>query len=206
MHGKTLTTIALLGLSALGENSCVAQNAPAQAATASAAISSRMDEVVAGYRKVIVLMDHSAALDDATASGCARQPGSSSSPMTRDLRHWKWICARTSASRAAADHGVSGAAGERGRMARCGQAGLPRSAGRTGEYPAEEAPSVALRKRIASDSAAIERIHRLYQSEVTQIFSAAARRAPVQRRGRRAPERQASWRSPELRCRRRPWR
>ena len=172
MHGKTLTTIALLGLSALGENSCVAQNAPAQAATASAAISSRMDEVVAGYRKVIVLMDHSAALDDGNRER---------------VRTAAWILFESNDKRLEAlevdlraDLSKPGAPLTTEFLAR-----LEKEAGwhdadklafrdlldGLANIPAEEAPSVALRKRIASDSAAIERIHRLYQSEVTQIFS-----------------------------------
>ena len=38
--------------------------------------------------------------------------------------------------------------------------------------PAEQAPSAPLRKRIASDAASLERIHTLYQAEVSQILSA----------------------------------
>ncbi len=131
-----------------------------------------MDDVLSAYRKVIVLMDGSAALDEGNRAR---------------VRTAAWILFEGNGDRLAkleedlrADLDRQGSPLAVAFLARLESDAAYRDADKLAfrdvldglnSASQERTPGVPLRKRIASDSAALERIHRLYQGEVAQIFS-----------------------------------
>jgi peptidoglycan/xylan/chitin deacetylase (PgdA/CDA1 family)/TolA-binding protein len=166
---------ALAGLS-FGAIYCASQQATAQASAAGltgpALLTARMDESVASYRKIIVLMDGAAALDEGnrervrTAGWILFEKNHESlDEMEQDLRT---DAARQDSplvtaflTRLESNPDFRDADKLDFRDVLDGLAHLP----------AQDAPSVPLRKRIADDADALEQIQTLYQKEIAQIFS-----------------------------------
>jgi peptidoglycan/xylan/chitin deacetylase (PgdA/CDA1 family) len=160
----------------LGGFSSSAQVQPAQhsipPAGNSVDIAASMDEIVAAYRKVIVLMDNSAALDEGNRER---------------VRTAAWMLFESNDQRLAAleEELRSDMAAKNSPLTAAFLTRLEKEAGYRdadklafrdlldglAALSAQEAPSDALRRRIAGDTAAIEKIQKLYQSEVAQIFS-----------------------------------
>jgi peptidoglycan/xylan/chitin deacetylase (PgdA/CDA1 family)/tetratricopeptide (TPR) repeat protein len=142
------------------------------AAISPAAVSATMDEAVAAYRKVIVLMDRSAALDE---GNCER------------VRTAAWILFEANGDRLAKleealreDLGKPGSPLVLAFLVRLEDGADLRDADKLAfrdvldglaSVPAQDAPSDVLRRRIAEDTAAMEKIQALYQKEISQIFS-----------------------------------
>ena len=137
-----------------------------------AAVASTVDASVASYRKIIVLMDNAAALDDGNRER---------------VRTAAWILFERNRERLdqleqslradAARNNTPLVSSFLDRLE--GSADL-RDADKLAfrdvlddlaAVPAAEVPSPALRKRISDDAAALEKIQALYQAEVSQIFS-----------------------------------
>jgi len=145
---------------------------PAPAPHSSTTVAATMDDIVAGYRKVIVLMDGSAALDEGNRARVRtaawihfEENGERIEKLEQDLR---------------ADLGKSDASRTAAFLTRLESNTVFRDADKLAfrdlmdglaSIPAQEVPSAALRRRIAEDTAAIEKIHRLYQAETAQILS-----------------------------------
>ncbi|MGA3372418.1 MAG: polysaccharide deacetylase family protein [Terracidiphilus sp.] len=137
-----------------------------------AAIAPAMDEIVAAYRKVIVLMDNAAALDEGNRER---------------VRTAAWILFETNNERIAkleeqlhADLGKPGSPLTAVFLTRLESEPSYRDADKLAfrdvvdglaNIPAGEASGDPLRKRIAGDAAALEKIQALYQGEISQIFS-----------------------------------
>jgi peptidoglycan/xylan/chitin deacetylase (PgdA/CDA1 family)/TolA-binding protein len=146
------------------------QTAPA--VSSPAAVASAMDGVLAAYRKVIVLMDGSTALD---AGNRER------------VRTAAWILFEANGERLAkfedelrADLGRQDSPLVSSFLTRLESDADLRDADKLAfrdvldglaSIPAQEAPSDTLRKRIADDAAAVEQIQTLYQTEISQIFA-----------------------------------
>jgi peptidoglycan/xylan/chitin deacetylase (PgdA/CDA1 family)/TolA-binding protein len=176
MRKLCLPISAALVFLSLGVISSVAQVPPAQQPTSivdsPAAVAATMDDAVAAYRKVIVLMDNAAALDEGNRER---------------VRTAAWILFEANEDRQAKLEDVL-----RAELARKdsplvsafltrleSDAGL-RDADKLAfrdvldglaTVPVQEAPSDSLRKRIADDAAAMEKIQALYQKEISQVFS-----------------------------------
>jgi peptidoglycan/xylan/chitin deacetylase (PgdA/CDA1 family)/TolA-binding protein len=131
-----------------------------------------MDEIVASYRKVIVLMDGAAILDEGnrerahTAAWILfENDGERLAKLERDLR---------------ADLGKQDSPLVAAFLARLESETILRDADKLAfrdvldgliSVPPAEAPNPTVRKRIAEDVAALEEIQRRYQKEIAQIFS-----------------------------------
>jgi peptidoglycan/xylan/chitin deacetylase (PgdA/CDA1 family)/TolA-binding protein len=171
----TLAVVAFLGLDAV---CCAAQ--PPALATGSTAAAGRMDAAVAAYRKIIVLMDGSAQLDDGnrervrTAAWIlfeqnherldqleqdlsADAAGKDASPLTAFLDRLESGADLRDADKLAFRDVVDGLA----------------------NLPAQQAPGAAIQRRISDDAAALEQIQTLYQSEIAQVFSGLETRGMV---------------------------
>jgi len=145
---------------------------PTTAAGSPAAVAVTMDNAVAAYRKVIVLMDGAAVLDEGNRER---------------VRTAAWILFEENGNRLAKlEHDLRADLGKQGSplvaafLARLESDAGFRDAdklafrdlldGLATVSPAE-APSDPLRKRIAEDAASLEQIQTLYQKEISQVFS-----------------------------------
>jgi peptidoglycan/xylan/chitin deacetylase (PgdA/CDA1 family)/TolA-binding protein len=131
-----------------------------------------MDEIVAGYRKVIVLMDDSAALDEGnrervrTAAWILFEANEErlnklEEDLRVDLAKPEAPLATAFLTRLESDADLRDADKLAFRDVLDGLAGIP----------AQQSSGDSLRKRIASDTAAMEQIQTLYQKEISQVFS-----------------------------------
>ncbi len=131
-----------------------------------------MDDAVAAYRKVIVLMDGGPALDEGnrervrTAAWILFEANSDrlaklEEVLRADLAKPETPLATAFLTRLESDSDLRDADKLAFHDVLDGLASVS----------AQEAPSDALRKRIADDSAAVEQIQTLYQKEISQIFS-----------------------------------
>jgi peptidoglycan/xylan/chitin deacetylase (PgdA/CDA1 family)/TolA-binding protein len=158
------------GFSLESQVSLAQQSAPS--AGSPAAVAATMDDIVAAYRKVIVLMDGAAALDEGNRER---------------IRTAAWILFEANNDRLAkleedlrGDLGTPGSPLATAFLTRLESDADFRDADKLAfgdvldglaSIPAQEAPSEPLRKRIADDAAAVEQIQTLYQKEISQIFS-----------------------------------
>ena len=137
-----------------------------------AAVVASMDDTVASYRKIIVLMNDSAALDDGNRER---------------IRTAAWILFEKNGERVdeleqslRTDAATRNAPLLTAFLTRLESDANLRDADKLafrdlldslGHLPDQEIPSAPLRKRISDDAAAMEQIQALYQKEIAQIFS-----------------------------------
>jgi peptidoglycan/xylan/chitin deacetylase (PgdA/CDA1 family)/TolA-binding protein len=176
MIKRCLLIPAAFAFLSIGALSSVAQAPPSQppspAVDSPAAVAATMDDAVAAYRKVIVLMDNAAALDEGnrervrTAAWILFEAnGDRLTKLEDDLR--AELARKDSPlvlaflKRLESDAGLRDADKLAFRDVLDGLASVP----------AQEAPSDSLRKRIADDAAAMEKIQALYEKEISQVFS-----------------------------------
>jgi len=179
-----LILAALLALISLGAFSSAPHfpqvQEPAPAPGSPSAVAATMDDTVAAYRKIIVLMDDAAVLDEGnrervrTAAWILFEKNRDRlEALERDLR----------ADLATKDCTLSTAF-----LTRLESNADFRDADKLAfrdvldglaSIPPQEAPSAALRKRISEDVAALEQIQTLYQKEISQIFSGLQTRGMV---------------------------
>jgi peptidoglycan/xylan/chitin deacetylase (PgdA/CDA1 family)/TolA-binding protein len=176
MRAHCLRILAAVAGFSIGALSSTPQQQPTphsvSALNSHAELAAGMDDCVASYRKIIVLMDGAAALDegnrervrtaawilfeknherlDEMEQGLRADAARQDSPLvaaflTRLESHTEYRDADKLAFRDVLD-------------------GLA-------QLSAQEAPSVPMRKRIAADAAVLEQIQALYQKEISQIFS-----------------------------------
>ena len=170
---RVLAAIAGLSIGAICSNA--QQSSAPRSATGPASVAevaAGMDVCVASYRKIIVLMDGAAALDEGNRER---------------VRTAAWILFEKNHDRL--DEMEQALRTDAGRqesplvaafLNRLESSPDLRDADKLAfrdvldglaQLPAQEAPSVALRKRIGDDAAALEQIQNLYQKEISQIFS-----------------------------------
>jgi hypothetical protein len=170
---RVLAAIAGLSIGAICSNA--QQSSAPRSATGPASVAevaAGMDDCVASYRKIIVLMDGAAALDEGNRER---------------VRTAAWILFEKNHDRL--DEMEQALRTDAGRqesplvaafLNRLESSPDLRDADKLAfrdvldglaQLPAQEAPSVALRKRIGDDAAALEQIQNLYQKEISQIFS-----------------------------------
>ena len=154
-----------------------ASRTAAPAGGSPAAVAASMDQTVAAYRKVIVLMDNAAALDEGNRAR---------------VRTAAWILFEKNHERldGLEEELRADAARNDSTLVAAFLTRLESSAGLRdadklafrdvldglAQVSAQEAPSDQLRKRIGDDAAAMEQIQALYQGEISQIFSGLATR------------------------------
>jgi peptidoglycan/xylan/chitin deacetylase (PgdA/CDA1 family)/tetratricopeptide (TPR) repeat protein len=159
-------------IAAASQSSSAQPSAPAVTVSTPASVAATMDETVAAYRKIIVLMDDASALDEGnrervrTAAWILFEKNHDRlEPLEEDLRAdlAKAKSPRVDAflTRLETNADLRDADKLAFRDVLDGLASVP----------SQESPNAALRKRIADDVAAVEQIHTLYQKEISQIFS-----------------------------------
>ncbi len=178
---RLITALLSLGVLALSQQASSAP--PAGPATTPAAVAGTMDDTVAAYRKVIVLMDNSNALDEGNRER---------------VRTAAWILFERNRDRLEkleqdlhTDLARNPSALVDAFVTRLETNADYRDADKLAfrdlldglaSVPAEQTMSAQLRKRIADDVAALEKIQTLYQKEISQIFAGLETRGmPVHR-------------------------
>ena len=165
-----MAAMSIGGLSSESQNPPVQQ--PTPAVSGPVALDATMDDIVASYRKVIVLMDGAAVLDEGNRER---------------VRTAAWILFEGNSDRLTkleedlwTDLGTQGSPLIAAFLERLESDADFRDADKLAfrdvldglaNEPKQEAPSSSLRKRIADDAAALEQIQTLYQKEISQIFS-----------------------------------
>ena len=176
MRTHLLRHLAVIAGLWFGAMSCAPQTPPTQHSApvpgSAAAVDASMNESVASYRKIIVLMDNTAVLDDGNRER---------------VRTAAWILFERNRERLDALEQVlhTDAAKSDSLLAAAFLARLESNTDfRDADKPAfrdvldglaaltpEQAASTSLRKRIGDDAAAMEQIQTLYQKEIAQVFS-----------------------------------
>jgi hypothetical protein len=173
--------LAVVSLGALSSTPLLAQSPQSAPAVGNAAtVISTMDDSVADYRKIIVLMEDAATLD---AGNHER------------VRTVAWILFERNRDRLDrleealhADAGKTDSPLTAAFLTRLESNGVFRDADKLAfrdvldglaNAPAEDIHGAALRKRIGDDAAAMEQIQTLYQKEISQIFSGLQARGMV---------------------------
>jgi peptidoglycan/xylan/chitin deacetylase (PgdA/CDA1 family)/tetratricopeptide (TPR) repeat protein len=173
----TIVTLSLGAISSTSQVPSIQQSAPALGSPA--AVATSMDDSVASYRKVIVLMNDLAALDEGNRER-VRTAAWILFEKNRDRLDELEQGLRTDAARndsalvnAFLTHLESDTFRDTDKLAfRDVVDGLA-------QLSEQEAPSAPLRKRISDDGAALEQIQTLYQKEISQIFSGIQTRGMV---------------------------
>ncbi len=176
MRTRFLRILAVIAFVSIGAISSTSQAQPAQHSAAGpgsvAEVAASMDESVAAYRKIIVLMDDAAALDEGN-----RERVRTAAWILFEKNHERLDAMEQSLRADAAKQDSPLAAAF---LTRLESSTEYRDADKLAfrdvvdglaQLSAQEAPNVAMRKRISDDAAAVEQIQTLYQKEISQIFS-----------------------------------
>jgi peptidoglycan/xylan/chitin deacetylase (PgdA/CDA1 family)/TolA-binding protein len=184
MRTQRLLISAALAATSLGAFSSASHllsiQQPTSTAGKSAAVAATMDDAVAAYRKIIVLMDDSAALDEGNRERVRtvawiffEKNGDRLEKLEQDLR--ADLATRDSPLIVAFLTRLETTADFRDADKLAFRDVLDGLA----SVPPQEGPGAALRKRISDDLAALEQIQTLYQKEISQIFSGLQTRGMV---------------------------